>query len=413
LETSTTVFVDKAKIVTANYEIHYLIQYYLALETSPLGIYSPSGSGWYYEGNRVIISTAEYIAIIPGLSRYRFVGWTTGDMNEIADPLETSTTVFVDKAKTVTANYVVQYAITFDQTGLSSSATGSVLTIDSTTKTFADLPYPEWVDSGKTVTYSYSNPVTSSILGEQFWLKSVSGLSSPFIVDKACTIIGKYLALPLSVITDSCLGYFDEDEQAIGQQFTLIFVQISANTYMLVVSNPWQVYYNVFYVGKPGDLVDLTVTIPYPFVTRGFVPVNVYSYVSIDNYGRFRPSGRVTSEFAITGPSTTPYGAAGISLGDYTGSFESTVNIEVTGVVPSSGLVYVMVSLDYGLEWTWGYGVDSDGNAIVLRTNDLFIENGESYIFSYTVDGSTYMQIIESENVFIRFPWLICIFADS
>jgi uncharacterized repeat protein (TIGR02543 family) len=47
-------------------------------------------------------------------SRYQFNGWTTPDMAEITNPTSPATTVLMDKAKTVTANYVIQYEVTFD-----------------------------------------------------------------------------------------------------------------------------------------------------------------------------------------------------------------------------------------------------------------------------------------------------------
>lgn len=91
---------------------HYIVQYYLTLATDPAGVSTPSGEGWYDGGTCAPISTDEYVDIVLGSSRYRFNGWTTVDMQEIADPSLTSTTVLMDKAKTVTANYVTQYYLT-------------------------------------------------------------------------------------------------------------------------------------------------------------------------------------------------------------------------------------------------------------------------------------------------------------
>jgi hypothetical protein len=91
---------------------HYIVQYYLTLATSPAGVNAPSVEGWYNGGTYASISTDEYVDIVPGSSRYRFNGWTTADMPEITDPSLTSTTVLMDKAKTVTADYVIQYYLT-------------------------------------------------------------------------------------------------------------------------------------------------------------------------------------------------------------------------------------------------------------------------------------------------------------
>jgi hypothetical protein len=103
-----SVYMDAAHTATA----HYVTQYFLNLTTNPLGVTTPAGVGWYDAGTNVPIFAPEFISIEPGASRYRFNGWTTGDMSEIANPSATSTTVFLDKPKTVTANYVTQYYLT-------------------------------------------------------------------------------------------------------------------------------------------------------------------------------------------------------------------------------------------------------------------------------------------------------------
>jgi hypothetical protein len=103
-----SVYMDAAHTATA----HYVTQYFLNLTTNPLGVTTPAGVGWYDAGINVPIFAPEFISIEPGASRYRFNGWTTGDMSEIANPSATSTTVFLDKPKTVTANYVTQYYLT-------------------------------------------------------------------------------------------------------------------------------------------------------------------------------------------------------------------------------------------------------------------------------------------------------------
>jgi hypothetical protein len=91
---------------------HYITQYFLNLTTNPPGVTTPAGVDWYDAGTNAPIFTPEFVGIELGASRYRFINWITGDMSEIADPSATSTIVFMDKAKTVTANYVTQYYLT-------------------------------------------------------------------------------------------------------------------------------------------------------------------------------------------------------------------------------------------------------------------------------------------------------------
>lgn len=171
---------------------HYVIQYFLNLTTNPSGITTPAGIGWYDAGTNAPIFAPEFISIMLDVSRYRFNGWTTGDMSEIANPSATSTTVLMDKAKTVTANYVVQYMVKFDHTSLDSSALGTIVTVDSSPKTYGDLPYSFWADTGTVVTYSYGAIVSSSTSGKRFSLIDVSGSTSPITVTNAVTVTGNY-----------------------------------------------------------------------------------------------------------------------------------------------------------------------------------------------------------------------------
>jgi hypothetical protein len=88
----------------------------LTLTTNPSGVTTPSGEGWYDAGTYASISTDALVDIVPGSSRYKFSGWTTADMSEITDPASPSTTVLIDKPKTVTANYTTQYYLTLTAT---------------------------------------------------------------------------------------------------------------------------------------------------------------------------------------------------------------------------------------------------------------------------------------------------------
>jgi len=171
---------------------HYITQYYLTLTTSPSGVTTPAGMDWYDAGTNAPIFTPEFVSIVPGASRYRFNGWTTGVMSEIADPSAISTTVFMDNAKTVTANYVTQYKVTFDQTGLDESALNTIVTVDDSGKTYGELPYSFWVDSETVVEYTYNSIVSSSVLGKRFSLIDVSGPTSPITVTSAVTVTGNY-----------------------------------------------------------------------------------------------------------------------------------------------------------------------------------------------------------------------------
>ena len=110
--TSATFTINEPSSITWNWKT----QYYLTLSTNPIGVTTPSGANWYDAGTYAPISTDDIVSILPGSSRYKFNGWTTDDMVEIADPSSPSTTVLMDKSKTVTANYKTQYYLTITHT---------------------------------------------------------------------------------------------------------------------------------------------------------------------------------------------------------------------------------------------------------------------------------------------------------
>jgi hypothetical protein len=95
--------------------------------------------------------------------------------------------------KTATANWKTQYQVTFAQSGLNNSATGTVVTANGADETYSSLPHSAYVDSGGTITYSYSTTVTSSNTGERFRLSSVSGPASGSSVSSAVTVTGNYV----------------------------------------------------------------------------------------------------------------------------------------------------------------------------------------------------------------------------
>ena len=95
---------------------------------------------------------------------------------------------------TTSATYQEQFKVTFQQGGLDGSATGTVVTVNGVAQAYGNLPYvTTWVNSGSTLTYSYSNPVASSTTGKQFRLNSVSGSVSPITVTTPTTITGNYV----------------------------------------------------------------------------------------------------------------------------------------------------------------------------------------------------------------------------
>jgi hypothetical protein len=185
-------------VVTASGTItgNYKTQYYLTLATNPSGVNSPSGAGWYDPGTNATISTDAFVNIILDSSRYRFNGWTTANMAEIADPTRSPTTVLMDEAKTVTADYVVQYYVTLDQSAVGSDFTGTIVKVDGINYTYSGLPSNFWWDNDSTHTFAFQSPLVITAYGKQYNWTSTMGLSTSqtgsIIVTTSGSLTGNY-----------------------------------------------------------------------------------------------------------------------------------------------------------------------------------------------------------------------------
>ncbi len=229
------------------------------------------------------------------------------------------------------------------------------------------------------------------------------------------------IALPQNSLTDTSYCPFDVDSSLSGQQFRLIFTPnpSSASTFELTASNPGQFYYNGFFAGVPSSTVMLKVQIPYPFVTQGAVPIQVYSSVGFSG-PCFIPMNIITPGFGITGGGTfTSSGAPQIILTDYNPQlFGSMVIVTVTGQIPSSGLVYVTIHLNYGLKGTIGYGNDLNNDAVNATSGVVLIPNLEAYSFSQTGSSTNGIHLsatvtVQSENVFKKDPGIAGLVLDQ
>jgi len=252
-----SIYMDANHTATA----HYVIQYYLSLTTDPPGVTTPAGVGWYDAGTHASIFAPEFIGIVPEASRYRFNGWTTEDMSEIADPSSTSTTVFMDKAKTVTAHYVTQYKVNFDHTGLDDTALNTVLTINGSPKTYSDLPSSFWVDEGSVITYSYEETVSSTVSGKRFVLINVSGPASPITVTTSITVVGNYKVQYQITVTAS-------PSEALGGTFKVTYTRCGTTYPNVEKVTPWTEWVDAdttVAVSTPQDVIDVSLGTRYKF----------------------------------------------------------------------------------------------------------------------------------------------------
>jgi hypothetical protein len=175
---------------------------------------------------------------------------------------------------------------------------------------------------------------------------------------------------------------FDKDEGLDGQQFRLIFTQDPTNisTYKVTATNPGQFFYNIFYIGTPGESVTLNTAIDSPFVTQGAMPVHVYANVSFDG-DCFVPADEIAVLPALS---------------------DNSPNHTITVDVPDTGLVYVRIHLDYGLKKDVGYTRDASNNAEKPLGTDVILDLTEyEFAVSGGMDDSV---IIQNQNVFKKIP---------
>ena len=162
-------------------------QYQLTISGNVGGV-SPASGSWYTAGSQVVIQ-ATAPSVVSG-ERYLWNGWTGGGSGSYSGTNNptTGSEVTMNAPVTETASWTHQYLVTFDQSGLNSDASGTVVTVGGVDKTFNNLPFTMWVDASTgSVTYSYTNLVSSSIAGKQYAKTSsdsspVTGLSGPVTV---------------------------------------------------------------------------------------------------------------------------------------------------------------------------------------------------------------------------------------
>ena len=159
-----------------------------------MGNISAGSSETFYDaGTPLSLQATDTVAIAAG-SRWRFDHWS-GDASGTINPVS----VTMNAAKSVTANYVKQFEVTFTQSGIGSdTGTNTVGTIGGSPKTAADLPLTDWFDDG--TSWSFETPVqTDPASGKRYRLTSAASGT----VSAAATITGSYVAqFRLDLATD-------------------------------------------------------------------------------------------------------------------------------------------------------------------------------------------------------------------
>jgi hypothetical protein len=295
-------------------------------------------------------------------------------------------------------------------------------------------------------------------------------------IDSACTNpdtcngTGTCLANnePCAALTDSGLCPFDlalnmcdsPAEDAYLEQFDLSYTPVVADYpagYQLSGGTPAGLYYNAMVHGTPGSIVSVSVQVPYPFVTVGTQPLQVYDAASV---GTGAANGCFQPQVAALAANATP-----IRLADYlaicdlplgqcrngVGACASNADCELpnlsgvscaapTGTacdgtpgpdsggrcsftaevqIPSSGEAYLNLHLDYGLKgarldlcgdgsperYDWAVNASVGGLDALVSTapappaGDVAIANCTDYTFGHQAGASAVAFAVTAENV--------------
>jgi hypothetical protein len=161
---------------------------------------------WVDEGSKIIYSYEGIVSSTIPNKRFR--------LQSIMGP---SSPVTVMSNITIVGNYIAQYMITFDITGIDSSALGNIVTFNGISKNYQNLPYSFWADGGTVISYSYNSLVLSIAPGKRFSLTNVIGPTSPLVVVQPTIIAGNYKVQyfltiqtdPAGIATISGEGWYD------------------------------------------------------------------------------------------------------------------------------------------------------------------------------------------------------------
>lgn len=158
----------ESKMITVGPRRHYL-----AVETDPADFTTILGEGWYDNCTYVDLTAPDFIPNATGVDGQRFDHWDVDGANVSGNPI----TVHMDANHTATAHYVLQYLVTFNQSGVAGDFNGTVVTIDGIPVNRTILSISFWWDNGTEHNFSFASPLVINESKRCIW-KSTSGLSS-------------------------------------------------------------------------------------------------------------------------------------------------------------------------------------------------------------------------------------------
>jgi len=349
-----------------NFTAEYKTQYYLTVNTHPAEVLTlnpaaVSGEGWYDSGDTATVDAVQNVDKVAGQSMYDFRSWT----GAIPTGLGNQATVFMDGSKTATANYQLQYKITFIQSGVEPDFTGTVVTIDGTGYNISALSASFWWDKDSNHTFSFSSPLVVNASKQYVWI-STSGLSTlqngTLTITGSGSVIGNYTVQAKYQITFRQTG--------VGPDFTGTVVVVDGVNYNITglpISFMWDAgsphtfaFQSPLVVTPNAKQYIWTSTTGLSTLQNGTIPVST----SGDVTGNYKTQYYLT----VTSPHDTPTPTSGwVDAGPITASVTSPwpgpagtryicTGWAGTGSVPASGTtttVTFTINQPSNITWSW------------------------------------------------------------
>ena len=374
----------------------WVTQYALTFVTNGHGTPSPPSGTWENSGAVVVVTigpdgsnttdTRHVLDSIAGSGSGSFSTSTRGT---------THFSVTMNAPITETLTWVTQYDLQFAESGLDSSAQGTIATVTIGANSPANLAFGDFtkdfgfIDAGTTIAYTFTSPVASSNSGEQFVLTTpVPTPSSDFSVSAPTTVTGTYKTQYDFKFAQSGL-----DGSATG---TIVSVTIGANPTV-----------NVVFTDFPKDFgfVDAGTSITYVFTS----PVS--SSNSGEQFVLTTPDPSPSSPFSlssattVTGTYKTQYdlqfaqsgldsSAQGTMVSVTNGALISPVNVVFTDFPKDFGFVDAGTTITYG--FTSPVPSSNAGEQFVLATPAPSPASGFSLTAATTVMGTYKTQWLQT-----------------
>ncbi len=344
----------------------------VAGEASYSQLWTPTAAGTYY-----------WIADYAGDTNNEGFTTSCGDDNEdiTVDPRSPSITTLADPT-----NAVLGQEINVGDTATLHDAYNPTGQIDFTL--YSDAACTEEVLSGSGdisgSTASYFTNWTFNQFGTYYWIAHYDGDINNESFTTSCGDANEMLTVaPPIAVTDSALCDF-------GGTFRNIFSMDPKLVpwYKDTATNPGQFYYNLSVTGTPGEVVPVTLSIPWPFVTQGARPVHVYDGVAYDtSTGVFCFDPDEFNELAAIDNYIvlSDYGVAANTSGYLNGVSEQYVEVELLITIPDTGFAYINQHMDYGLK---GLDTDFDGDGTADPQHYVKDANDDALLPDYATPSS-------------------------